>query len=74
MEQLGNLIHMLPYLVPLIVVEAILVAIALVDLARRKRVTGGKKLIWVLVTVGVQFIGPVVYLVAGRKEESSDCD
>ena len=74
MEQIGNLIHMLPYLAPLIVVEIVLVAISLVDLARRKRVRGGNKLIWVLVTVGVQFIGPVIYLVAGRKEESSDCD
>ena len=74
MEQIGNLIHMLPYLAPLIVVDIVLVAISLVDLARRKRVRGGNKLIWVLVTVGVQFIGPVIYLVAGRKEESSDCD
>ena len=74
MKEMDSLIQMLPYLVPLIILQVILLVVALLDLARRKHVTGGNKIIWVLVTVGIQIIGPVIYLIAGRKEESVDCD
>ncbi len=74
MKAIESIIQMLPYMVPIIIVEAILVAVALVDLAKRKHVTGGRKFIWVLVTVCIQFIGPIIYLVLGRKEETVDSD
>ncbi len=74
MKEMDTVIQMLPYMVPLIILEVALMAVALVDLAKRKHVTGGNKIIWILVTVGIQFIGPVIYLVAGRKEEFSDSD
>jgi hypothetical protein len=74
MEEMGTLVQMLPYMVPLIILEVVLTVVALVDLAKRKHVTGGNKIIWVLVTLGIQIIGPVIYLIAGRKEGSVDCD
>jgi len=74
MKEMGTIIQMLPYMVPLIILEAVLLSVALIDLAKRKNVTGGNKIIWILVTVGIQFIGPVIYLVAGRKEELSGSD
>jgi hypothetical protein len=60
--------EMLPFLVPLIVVALGLLVIALVDLARRERVAGGSKLVWVLIVILVDMIGPVVYLAFGRRE------
>ena len=74
MKEMETLVQMLPFMVPLIILEVVLTVVALVDLAKRKHVTGGNKIIWVLVTVGIQIIGPVIYLIAGRKEESVDCD
>ena len=74
MKEMETVIQMLPYMVPLIVLEVVLLVVALVDLAKRKHVTGGNKIIWVLVTVCIHIIGPVTYLIAGRKEESVDCD
>jgi len=41
---------------------------ALVDLIRRAQ-TRGPKWVWVLVIVLVNYIGPIIYFVAGRKEE-----
>ena len=72
MKEFGELVQMLPYLAPLIVLNTILLVVALVDLAKRKHVTGGRKIIWLLVTVCIQLIGPVIYLIAGRKEDSID--
>jgi len=73
MKEMETVIQMLPYMAPLIVLGAVLLTVALVDLAKRKRVTGGNKIIWVLI-IFIQIIGPVIYLIAGRKEESVDCD
>ena len=56
-------------LLPLVVIELGLVAFSLVDLFKPERhVVGNNKLIWALVIVLVGTIGPVVYLLAGRKQ------
>jgi hypothetical protein len=74
MKEMETIVQMLPYMVPLIILEVVLLVVALVDLAKRKHVTGGNKVIWVLITVCINIIGPVIYLIAGRKEDSIDCD
>lgn len=57
-------------LIPLFVIQLALMIGALVDLLKREnqQVTGGNKLIWVLVIVLVNLIGPIIYFVAGRKD------
>jgi hypothetical protein len=65
---LNEIKDILPFLIPLIVIELGLLAICLVDLVRRERVTGGSKLVWGFVIVLINIIGPVTYLAFGRKE------
>jgi hypothetical protein len=56
-------------LLPIVVVELGLVVFSLVDLFKPDRhVVGNNKLIWALVIVLVATIGPIVYLLAGRKQ------
>jgi len=62
-----TLIELLPYLIPLIVLQIAFMVVALVDLARRER-TRGPKWVWVLVIVLGELLGPVVYLLFGREE------
>jgi hypothetical protein len=64
METLNEL---LPFLIPVILLQIALMVVALVDLVRRER-TRGPKWVWVLVIVLVNLIGPVVYLLFGREE------
>ena len=64
METLNEL---LPFLVPVFLLQIALMAVALVDLLRRER-TRGPKWAWVLVILFVNLIGPVVYLLFGREE------
>ncbi|MDI7275228.1 MAG: PLDc N-terminal domain-containing protein [Anaerolineae bacterium] len=63
-----NLRQLLPLLLPLVILQLALLAAALWDLAHRERVRGGNKLVWVLVIVLVNFIGPLVYFLFGREE------
>lgn len=54
---------------PFIVVQLGLMVFALRDLLRPEReVLGGSKLLWGVVIVFGEMIGPVVYLLVGRKE------
>jgi hypothetical protein len=56
-------------LLPLVVIEVGLVVFSLIDLFRpERRVVGNNKLIWALVIVLIGTIGPIVYLLAGRKQ------
>jgi hypothetical protein len=57
----------LPYLIPIIILQLGLMIFALVDLARRER-TKGPKWAWALVIIFVNLIGPIVYFVVGREE------
>ena len=56
-------------LLPLVLIELGLVVFSLVDLLRPERqVVGNNKLVWALIIVLVGTIGPIVYLLAGRKQ------
>jgi len=58
----------LPLLIPVVLIELGLMVIALVDLIRRSQ-THGPKWVWAVVIILVNFIGPIIYFVAGRKNE-----
>jgi len=56
-------------LLPLVVIELGLIAFSLVDLFKsERRVVGDNKLVWALIIVLVGTIGPIVYLLVGRKQ------
>jgi hypothetical protein len=65
---------MLPFLIPLFVLEVALMVIALVDLVKRERVRGSNKVVWALVIIFISIIGPIVYLLLGRGEGTIDGD
>jgi hypothetical protein len=73
-EQLKTLIGMLPFLIPLAVIELALMIIALIDLFKRENMKSNTRLIWVFVIVIVNTIGPIIYLIFGRKDKPVDSD
>ena len=55
---------------PLIIIQVALLVFALVDLMKsERRVRGDSKLLWVLIIVFVNLIGPILYLTIGREGE-----
>jgi hypothetical protein len=61
--------QVLALLLPLVVIQLGLIVAALYDLEKdERRVRGGSKLVWVLIIVFVNVIGPIVYFTAGRED------
>ena len=54
--------------IPLVVIQLGLLGFALYDLVKRNRVRVGNKLLWGVVIVLVNIIGPILYLTIGREE------
>ncbi len=59
--------ELLPFLIPILLLQLVLIVVALLDLARRER-TRGPKWLWVVIIVFVNLIGPIIYFVVGREE------
>jgi pilus assembly protein TadC len=64
--------EILPFIIPLFLIELILIVVAIVDLVRRENVWGDNKIVWVLIIVLLGIIGPIIYFLLGRKEKRED--
>ncbi len=64
---MGNLSELIPFLIPIILLQIGLIIVALRDLIGRER-TKGPKWAWVLIILFIHLIGPIVYLLIGREE------
>ena len=60
---------MLPWLIPLVILQVAIMVVALVDLVKREKVRGDSKVVWALLIIFINLIGPIVYLIAGRGED-----
>ncbi|MCY8957733.1 PLD nuclease N-terminal domain-containing protein [Bacillus cereus] len=62
-----DIMAFLPIVLPIIAVGALLVFIALIDLYRHKK-TRKNVLVWTLIILFVNVLGPILYFVIGRKD------
>ncbi|MGG4266489.1 PLD nuclease N-terminal domain-containing protein [Peribacillus simplex] len=62
-----DFMSILPIILPVIAIELILVLIALIDLYRHRK-TRKNVLLWTLIIIFVNTIGPILYFVIGRKD------
>ncbi|MBP1754107.1 MAG: hypothetical protein H6Q59_505 [Firmicutes bacterium] len=66
---LDQLQEYLPFLIPIILVEMALMITALVHVLRHKNYRFGNRILWVVLVVCLQIVGPIVYFTIGRGEE-----
>lgn len=52
---------------PLVVLQFILLIIALIDWSKAKKYNG-PKMMWLFIILLINFIGPIAYLIIGRKK------
>jgi Phospholipase_D-nuclease N-terminal len=60
---------LLAVLTPIIIIQIVLLVWGLYDLTRPGRqVRGDQKVIWALVIIFINILGPILYFLVGRKE------
>jgi hypothetical protein len=67
MQPVSQFDQLLPFIVPIVLIQLGLMIYCLVDLARRER-TKGPKWLWAIIIILGELIGPIVYLLVGREE------
>ena len=61
--------EMLPFLIPLIIAELILLTVTLRHIFTHKNYKRGNRTLWVIVAIiGMEFIGPVIYFLLGKED------
>lgn len=62
--------EIIPFLIPIFVVEMILVGVMLRHILTHRNYKRGNRAIWVAVTIiGMQFRGPILYFLFGKEDE-----
>ena len=66
---LDNLQEFLPFLIPVILLEVILLIITLRHILTHEHYKRGNRTLWVIVSiVGMQFWGPILYFALGNED------
>lgn len=60
----------LPFLIPLVVIELGLFVYTLVHILKHDHYKHGNRVMWLLIAIiGMNFVGPILYLLLGKEEE-----
>lgn len=59
----------LPLLVPLIILQFALLAYTLLHILNHDTYKRGTRVLWIVIVLCVNFIGPILYLILGKEEE-----
>lgn len=64
-----NVEQLLPFLIPLVLVELILLIITIRHILTHDHYKRGTRLLWLIIVIaGMQFWGPVLYYILGRED------
>ena len=62
------LIEYLPFLIPLVILQLGLAIFSAIHVIRHPHYRFGNQVMWLLIVLLIQFIGPLIYFVFGRRD------
>jgi len=63
-----KLSEILPFIIPIVLLQLTLMIVALVDLIRREKTRYLPKWAWAIIIILGELIGPIIYFIFGREE------
>lgn len=69
MNDISNLGAFIPFLIPLFLLQLVLLVWALIDIFKRDHYKVGNRVMWVLICLFVNTVGPILYFIIGRGEK-----
>lgn len=64
-----DLQQLLPIIIPIFLIQVILAITALVHVLKHPNYKFGNKIMWIIIVLFIQIIGPIIYFLFGRGEE-----
>ena len=64
-----NLLPYLPFLIPVAVLELALAVTALIHVLRHRTYRFGNRVLWVVVVLVLEIVGPLLYFAFGREDD-----
>ncbi|MEG0380120.1 MAG: PLD nuclease N-terminal domain-containing protein [Kurthia sp.] len=64
-----DLQQLLPIIIPIFLIQVILAITALVHVLKHPNYKFGNKIMWIIIVLFIQMIGPIIYFLFGRGEE-----
>lgn len=66
---MNEVMELLPFIIPLAIVELVLLGYTLFHILTHKHYKRGNRVLWIVIAiVGMQFIGPILYFLLGKEE------
>ena len=64
-----SIMQYLPFIIPLALLQLALMLTALVHVLKHNKYRFGNRVLWVILVVFLEFIGPILYFTVGKGEE-----
>ena len=66
---MDNIKEMLPFLIPLVIVQFTLLGFTLHHILTHKQYKRGNRVLWLAVAIiGMEFVGPIMYFLLGKED------
>ena len=70
MNDLPTLKEFLPFIIPLVIVQFVLLGYTIYHILTHDHYKRGNRTIWMIIAiVGMNFVGPILYFILGKEEE-----
>ena len=70
MNELNELMEFLPFLIPLVIAEFVLLGYTIYHILTHKNYKRGNRTMWLVITIVlINFVGPILYFLLGKEEE-----
>ncbi|MBD5495741.1 MAG: hypothetical protein HDR12_15595 [Lachnospiraceae bacterium] len=67
---MDNIMEVLPFLIPLAIVQFALLGYTLYHILTHKHYRRGNRTLWLVVAIiGMEFIGPILYFLLGKEDD-----
>ena len=70
MNDLATLKEFLPFIIPLVIVQFVLLGYTIYHILTHEHYKRGNRTIWMIIAiVGMNYVGPILYFILGKEEE-----
>lgn len=66
--KMNKIIEFLPFLIPLMIIQFSLLGYALYHILTHKNYKRGSRTLWLIITIALNFVGPILYFLLGKED------